>query len=371
MKHVFFSVGEPSGDLHAAAVIRRLRGFHVSGIAGDAMAAAGVTPLFHIRETSVMGFSEVAKNYFRLKRLLKTTCETIAADKPDLLVLVDYPGFNLALAEFVKPLKVPVLYYIAPKVWAWREGRIRTMKRVIDRMAVIFPFEEAYFRERGIRADYVGNPNAEIPPVETTRADFLGSLNIPENGKVLSLLPGSRRQEVARILPPMLGAARTLMDRGVFSHTVVSRMDILSPDLFADTQKDSRIRTFSGPSATLMAHSDFLFVKSGTATLEAALHLKPFLVVYKTSFLSTFVGRRVVKLPAVSMVNIILGRTAVPELLHENASPERMVSETLGLLNDPARLQEMTGTFRKLREDLSRKEASLTTASIIKEMIHG
>jgi lipid-A-disaccharide synthase len=371
MKHIFFSVGEPSGDMHAAAVIRRLNGFRVSGIAGDNMAAAGVAPLFHVRETAVMGFTEVAKSYFRLRRLFRKTCDTVAKDRPDLIVLVDYPGFNLALAKFAKTLGIPVLYYIAPKVWAWGKGRVKTMKRVIDRMAVIFPFEERYFRDRGIRADFVGNPSAEFRPPETGRAEFLKPLDIPTGSKVLGLLPGSRRQEVARLLPAMLGAAKILLDGGVFDHALVSRMDILPPGLFSAVEKDRRMRTVSRGAGPLMAHSDFLFVKSGTATLEAALLLKPFLVAYKVSPLSAFIIRRILHLPAVSMVNILLGRAVAPELLQENATPEKLAAEARSLLNDPARLREMTGTFKHLKEDLSRKEASLATAAIIEEMTHG
>lgn len=370
MKHLFFSVGEPSGDLHAAAVIRHLPEFRVSGIGGDAMINSGVRPLFHVRETAIMGFVEVAKNYRRLMRIFDKTCETIRNDRPDLLILVDYPGFNLRLAKYAKSLGIPVLYYIAPKLWAWAAWRINRLRENVDRLAVIFPFEAGYFGSRGIRTDYVGNPNAEIPPTPLSRMEFFKQINIPETARCLGLLPGSRNQEVARILPPLLSTAKALMDQGRFEFTIISKFNNLSSPIFSEAIRDPRFRLSDGSDA-ILAHSDFLFVKSGTITLEAALHLKPFIVVYKTSPLSTFIGRRLVHLPYVSMANIVLERAVVPEFLHEAVCPERLLPEALSILDNPKRRNEMQQAFTELRTTLSTQNASLNVANIIKEMIHG
>ncbi len=371
MKHIFFSVGEPSGDIHAAAVIRHLQGFRISGITGDAMIAAGTTTIFHIRETSVIGFSEVARNYLRLRRILNKTYQWIEKERPDLLVLVDYPGFNMRLARFAKKLGIPVLYYIAPKVWAWGEWRVKSLRQVVDRMAVIFPFEENYFRERGIKADYVGNPSVETPHTIIDRKTFCKNLDIPESARILGLLSGSRKGEVEKILPPMTDSAKTLMTGKVFDYTLVSKMGYLSSDIFKGIKNDPRFRIVDGDPGGIYSHSDFLFVKSGTATLEAALELKPFLVAYKVALISGFIIRRVLSMKYVSMINIILGGPVVTELLQENVTSEKLTSETQKILSNTKQIAGLIETFKRLKEDMSQKKASIETASIIREMTNG
>ncbi|MFH0920027.1 MAG: lipid-A-disaccharide synthase [Fibrobacterota bacterium] len=372
MKHLFFSAGELSGDLHAANVIRRLEGCRVSGIGGDSMIAAGLTPIRHIRETAVMGFTEVAMNYFRLRRIFHETCRYIEEKRPDLVVLVDYPGFNLRLARFAKSRGLRVLYYIAPKVWAWGSGRIKALRNNVDRLAVIFPFEEAYFKERGLHADYVGNPNIETELSHMPLDAFFRATGLSAQARILGVLPGSRTQEVTRILPPMAGAARILLDEGRFDACVVSQADGLPDNLLRRLLPDDpRFRLFAGRPGPVYESARFLFVKSGTATYEAARYERPFLVAHRASPLTTFLVRRLVNLTHYSMINLILPEPRVPELIQERAAPGPIAAEARALLDHPDRMAAMVAAFQKLKADARGLPPSEKVAHLIQEMIHG
>jgi lipid-A-disaccharide synthase len=372
MKHIFFSAGEPSGDLHAADVIKKLDGCRISGIGGDAMIKAGMQPLIHIKETAVMGFLEVILNYPRLKTLFKKTCSYIRKNRVDLVVLVDYPGFNLKLAGFVHSLGIPVLYYIAPKVWAWGKWRLRKMRKNIDRMAVTLPFEEDFFGNAGIRTVFVGNPVTETEYPAVTREDFFTRLEIPAGSRILGLIPGSRRQEVHRILPEMVKAGNALIKKGLFDCCVVSKArDISQDDLAGHIGHRSRYRIYPDNPAPVHQFSDFLIVKSGTSTLETALQVKPFVVVYRTSLLSAFLMRRLVALENFSLANIVCGKSVVPELFQGAAEGPHIVEAVLSILNSKKRLDNILSCFEKVKQSIFSKKPSGTVARIIREMVHG
>jgi len=372
MKHIFFSAGEPSGDLHAAAVLSRLSGVELSGIGGDRMIEAGLKPLFHLRELTVMGFAEVAAGYLRLKGLLGKAGESLRAERPDLLVLVDYPGFNLRLAAVAAGLNIPVLYYIAPKVWVWGRGRLKRMAKIINRMAVIFPFEEAFFSEAGIRARYVGNPVSEIRYPPCDRGDFLKQHGIPGNARLLGLLPGSRRQEVERNLPEMLKAAQQLLRQGLFDRVILSRAaGVEKPLLQRFLLPGMPVSLVEDNPCPLFCFSDFLFIKSGTATLEAALQEKPFVVMYRTSPLSAWVMRRLVRIPFFSMANILCGKKAAPELFQGQARAGNLVKEAKAILLQEGARETMIREFRRLKEELAKHSPADEVADIIREMLNG
>jgi len=371
MKRIFFSVGEASGDLHAARVAALLSGFECTGIAGDKMIEAGVIPIRHIRDTAIMGFIEVILNYSKIKKIFNEIVSTLKTNKPDLLVLVDYPGFNLRLAAEAKKLKIPVLYYIAPKVWASREGRIKKMASQIDQLAVIFPFEEAYFREAGINTVFVGNPVAEAGYAPFDESSFRLARSLPEKSRILGLLPGSRRTEVKHILPAMVGAAKLLMAEGRFDQCLVSRARAIPDEDFESLASDNRFIVVRGDPLPVFSLSNFMFVKSGTATLEAALREKPFIVTYRLSALSIFIMRRFLKIQDVSMANIAAGKRITPELIQEEATAENLANETRQILDHPKTLNNMLMEFRHLKENLSTRSASQQVAQLIKDMTNG
>jgi len=373
VKHLFFCAGELSGDLHAAKVVARLQGrFRVSGIGGDAMAGAGQETLHHIRETAVMGFLEVARNYPRLRRILKNACSFLSQQKPDLLVCVDYPGFNLKLAAHARDLGIPVLYYIAPKVWAWGKGRIGKMRKVVDRCAVIFPFEEEFFKQRGIDAQFVGNPLLEQSAASGQKPDFRQALGIAPRARVLGILPGSREQEVRRMLPAMAQAGSQLCARGAFDMCVVSRAPGVSRELVASCARAAGgLSVWEGGTGSLQREADFLIVKSGTATLETALERKPFIVVYRTSAFSAFIARSVLRIPDISLLNIICGKRVVPELLQEEVTAHAMVQETLAIWENEARKRDILEQENRARELLGTKKPSYEVEHMIEEMVNG
>lgn len=372
MKRLFFCAGEASGDLHAGAVLEKLPGFAKAGIGGDRMIAAGLDPLFHIRETSVMGFTEVAANYFRLKAIFRRTCGSLRDNRPDLVVLVDYPGFNIRLASEARRLNIPVLYYITPKVWAWGRGRVVKMARCVDRAAVIFPFEEKIFRDAGIRTDFVGNPVAHVVYGGEDRLAFLERLGLPTGARLLGMLPGSRGQEVARMLPAMARAGRELVRQGRFDAALVSHAPSIGEQgLYAEIRGDPVFRLVDGSAGPIFAHSDFLFVKSGTATLEAALHGTPFVSLYRTSLLSALIGRMLVSVPSFTMVNIVCGKKVVPELFQWEATAGNLVRESLSILDDPEKQASMRGEFGRMKADLISHSPPESVANIIREMVDG
>jgi len=313
-----------------------------------------------------MGFLEVVRHYPKLRAIFNRACHHLKTARPDLLVCVDYPGFNLRLAAYAKSLNIPVLYYIAPKLWAWGAWRMKRLKRVVDRLAVIFPFETGFFGKQGIRTDYVGNPNIENFSGPGEAADAESASNL------LGLLPGSRIQEVKRLLPDMVQAGRNLMATGQFEGCLVSKSAGLPDSLFTEViGNDPRFSLHAGTAQTIFKRSRFLIIKSGTATLEAALHQKPFVVIYKLSPLSHFLANRVVKLDVYSMVNIVCEKAVVPELIQHSASADGITSAVLDILNNPAEQQSMLNEFSAMKKQLESMNPSQNTTNIIEEMLHG
>lgn len=329
-------------------------------------------PLFHIRETAVMGFTEVAGRYLKLRRIFKQTVEALRSTRPDLLVLVDYPGFNLRLAAEAKKLGIPTLYYIAPKVWAWGKGRLSKMRNTIDQLAVIFPFEESFFSKADIRTTYVGNPVSEITHSLPARESFLNHLGLSNSDRLLGLLPGSRTQEVDRMLPVMISAARRLLAEKRFDALLLSKAPSLTLSALRPyLPSDLPVHIIEHGPAPVMAFSDFLFVKSGTATLETALFEKPFIVLYRTSPISAFIGRRLVKLPQFSMANIVCGEEVVPELFQEEVTEENLFQTSKTLLDSPERLSAIRRKFQEMKALFTGHVPSRHVADLIGEMTHG
>ncbi|MBL8026492.1 MAG: lipid-A-disaccharide synthase [Fibrobacteres bacterium] len=360
-KKIFFSTGEKSAENHVLALKSSLgNDYELEALAGDNLKQHGFKTLRTLEETSVLGFTEVIRQYPRLRRMLKESCSYIADTHPDLLVLVDYPGFNIPLGKFAKKIGIKTLYYIAPKTWAWGEWRAKKLHRSTDKMAVIFPFEEKYFKSFGIDAVYVGNPNAEAMNI-TVGSAVPGTLGI---------LPGSRKQEIGRLLPQCIDAAKSLLEKGYFSRVIVSQSDNLSSEIIEKYLPDNRFSIVNG-SSKVYSDASFLFVKSGTATLEAALSMKPFISMYKVSPISGFIIKSVVKIPNVTMINIMLDKTVVPELMQENVTPAKLISETENLLQNPHKIESMLNEFRNLKENIEKYRPSEKVAEIIKEMTNG
>jgi lipid-A-disaccharide synthase len=366
---VMIVAGEASGDLHGAALVREAQGLHpeltFSGVAGPLMRRSGVEALFVTEKFSAMGFLELAGRLGHLLRAQLSLRRLLKRERWAALVLIDFADFNLRLAAAARRAGVPVLYYISPKVWAWRQGRIKTIKRLVDRMAVIFPFEEELYARAGVAATFVGHPlldSLEAVPGREKARQLLGL----GPGLVVALLPGSRPAEIERILPVMVAAARLIeRERPGCSFVLPVAPTLSSQQVRRHLQEAPQVSLASGAPLALSG-ADVAIVCSGTATLEAAILQRPMVVVYRGSALSYQLARRLVRVPYISLPNLVAGEPVVPELIQEEATPERIARETLGLLAESA---PQLARLAKVRQMLGRPGAARRVARMLTSLI--
>jgi lipid-A-disaccharide synthase len=363
--------GEASADLHAARVLEALRrdhpGLTAFGVGGPALRAAGLEVVAPAEEISVMGLAEVLPRLPRILGILSALTREAERRRPRVALLVDLPDFNLRLATRLKKLGVRVVYYISPTIWAWRRGRARQIARVVDRMLCILPFEPAAYAGTGVRAEFVGHPFAERPAPQPPGA-YRAALGLEPGRTTVAVVPGSRRSEVKRLLPPMLEAAERIRARHPDAQFVIplaptlARQD-LAPYLGAHPALS--ITVVEGRADEAVGASDAALVKSGTSTLEAGLMLRPMVVVYKLSWLSYLVARLLVRLSWFSLVNLLVNRQVVPELLQGGATGERMADELEAVLADgPARQAQLDG-LREVRASLGEPGAPERVAAVV------
>ena len=367
---IFLSAGEPSGDLHGAAVVRALRErlphAALDAFGGPRMAEAGATVLFPMEGFAAFGIVEVIEKIPAHYLLLRRMERAFSRNGYDLVILIDYPGFHLHVAEAAHRAGIPVLYYIAPQLWAWRPERAKRLAAACDRLAVILPFEETFFRRVGVTADYVGHPLLDrgAPP---TRAAARASLGIGAGERVLALFPGSRAGEIKRLWPSQRDAALTLLDRGIATRVLVAATDH-GGHAAGDAVRypgSERFTLVRADSQAVLAAADAGIVKSGTSTLEAALSDTPMVVPYKVNAITAFLTRRLVTVKWASLVNLIADREVVPEFLQEALSAERLVNAVAPLLNasDPATVAQRAG-LALVRERLGTPGAAGRVADI-------
>lgn len=336
------SAGEPSGDLHGAGLARALRerwpDAELYGLGGPAMADAGVRLIAHVDQLAVMGFAEVVRHLPYFARLLKTVRSSLDDARPDLVIPIDYPGFNLRLAHAAATRKIPVLYYIAPQVWAWHRSRLNEMARTTDAIAVILPFEEELFRQAGAAAEFVGHPLLDAPRPVRNRIDFCAEIGLDPERPILALFPGSRRQEVERHLELFAHAAREVGSRGRALQPVIAR----APGLAADTYRASVFPAVPD-GRELLRHARAGIVKSGTTTLEAALAGVPIVIIYRMHPLNFALARRLVRVEHIGLVNLVAGERVMPELVQHDATPAAIADAVDPFLSEshPERLRAL------------------------------
>jgi len=367
-RRIFVSAGEPSGDAHAAALVRALYAadpsLRVEGVGGPQLAAAGAELIERIEHLTVIGFVEVLKKVPAHWRLLNAVKRRLASGEIGLVILVDYPGFHLRVASAAKAAGVPVLYYIAPQLWAWHESRVRRMARDIARLAVILPFEEAFFRERGVQATFVGHPLLDRPPVPGTRGERKTALGLDPGRPVLGLFPGSRGQETARLWPVFRDAAlRVVAKRPEVQVIVAASAAGRYPD-------PGTVRVIDGRPAECFAAADAALSKSGTTTLEAAIADTPQVIAYRMNALSYHLARRVVKVPWIGLVNLVAGRQVAPEMVQDAVRPAPLADAVLPLL-DPGsaeRVAQLDGCA-EVRRRLGGPGAAARAAAIARDLL--
>lgn len=369
---VFISAGEHSGDLYASQVVEALRarapGTEFFGCAGPRMQAAGVRAIVDSRSIAVVGLVEVVSHIPRIWREFRKLCRAIEKERPDVAVLTDSPDFHLRLAKRLHRRGVPVVYLIAPQAWAWRQGRVRTMRATIDRLLCIFPFEEQFFRRHGVPVAYIGHPLARIVRPSLTRDEFCRKFNIRPEHRIVALLPGSRQGEVKRHLPALIDAARQIAER----HPVAFVLALpagFSPALsteaatFSEPIRGSSIQVVEGYTWDSLAHADLALAASGTVTVEAALLGIPMVTFYRVNALSWILGRWLVRAPFLSMVNLVAGRGVVPELIQGEMTGERIAGEATRLLESETVRSAMRADLAKVAAKLASDRDPMETAA--------
>lgn len=334
---VLVSAGEASGDYYAAELVRELRRrwpqCQFFGCAGPRLREAGAEAVVRSEDLAVVGIVEVVEHLPRIWRRFRKLIAAAARRKPQLAILTDSPDFHFRVAAKLKKLGVPVVYLVAPQVWAWRKGRVKTMRRVIDRLLCIFPFEEAFFRQHGVPVTYIGHPAATRVRASLTRAEFFRKHNLPEGRPLVAVLPGSRRSEALRHLPELTRAAAILSKDRELSF-ILPASPTCGKDLFTAPLSGSPIHPIEGEAWEAMAYCDVALAASGTVTVEGALSGAPMVTFYKVTGLSWAIGRLLVDVPFYSMVNLIAGRKIVPELMQNEMTGERLAAEAARLLDN-------------------------------------
>ncbi len=370
---IMIIAGEASGDLHGAGVVSELKHRHpeaeIFGIGGDKMQNAGMRLIYHINEVSVMGFWEVVKHLHIIRSVEKAMLVIAQAKKPDVILLIDYPGFNLRFAEKVRSVGSKIVYYISPQVWAWNSGRVKKMKGLIDKMLVVFPFEEEIYKKEGIPVEFVGHPLLEVLQETQGKKEFCTRYELDETKPIVGLFPGSRRQEIERIFPTMLGAARILYGADE-AQTVVGVASVLDMEYMKSFLRgDFPVQLLQHATYDAMANVDVALVTSGTATLETAFYQTPMVVVYKTSWLTYWIGRMLVKVKNIGLVNIVAGKQIVPELIQGNVKPLRLAVEAAAMLEDKARQHRIKQELSLIRTKLGTAGASLRVVDTVCNII--
>ena len=375
-KSVMIVAGEASGDIYGAHFVYAMRDLDPDitfyGIGGPKMELAGVRVLHHASLLSVVGFVEILPRIRYISRVLKELKQLLKQSPPDLLVLIDYPGFNLNLAKRAHALGIPVLYYIPPQLWAWREGRVKKIAQRVDRVAVILPFEREFFQKHGLEVDYVGHPLLDLPPPGRSKEEIRHGLSIsPERDPILALLPGSRAEEINRLMPAMVDAAEIISRSYPRLCCVLPVASTLSEDLVNSYLKDATIdiRVAGFDTKELLSIADLAFIASGTATLEAAITETPMVIAYKVSPFSYILARYLVKVSFIGLVNLVAGKAIAPELIQGNATGRRLAEEGLAILEDARARGKMKRDLQSVKERLGRGGASREAASIARDMM--
>jgi len=393
---VFVIAGEASGDLHGSNLIHALKSrlpqARFVGIGGPKMEEAGLELLFPSSELAVVGVVEVIGHIRPILKAFGRTTAWLRKERPDLLILIDYPEFNLQVASRAKKLGIPIFYYISPQVWAWRQGRVKKLRRLVDRMAVILPFEEAFFRSRGMEVSFVGHPLLDVVKAEVSKTEFCRKAGLNPERPIVGLVPGSRKSEISRLFPVMAGAAERIFQDRQNVQFVVPLAPSLDPGILesfncpvtisftTDPHRQLQtgkslnhpiIRVVQGQTYDAIAASDLILAASGTVTLEAAILGTPMVVTYKVSLITCLLGKCLIKVPFASLVNLVAGRQVVTEIIQRDVTPERLSQEVLSLLRDDAVRENMIKDLKEVKNALGGSGAAERAADLAMELISG
>ena len=372
---ILVSAGEASGDLYASLVVAEMRKIWPDadffGCTGPRLRAAGVRTVVDSASLAVVGLVEVISHLPRIRREFHKLLDAARVEKPDLALLTDAPDFHLRVAKQLDRTGVPVAYLVAPQVWAWRKGRVKTLRRVLRHLLCIFPFEQEFFEREGVNVTYIGHPLARLVKPALSREAFFRKHGLDLDRPLIAVLPGSRRGESARHLPAVCEAAAKLASSRDLNFVLPASVTA-GADFFRERVAGTPIRVIDGESWDTMAHAELALAASGTVTVEAALLGTPMVTYYKVTKATWIIGKPLVRVPFYCMVNLVAGRKVVPELIQAEMTGDRIAREAERLLNDPAAMAEMKAGLAEVREKLSGGgDAPKRAAAIIQEILEG
>jgi lipid-A-disaccharide synthase len=374
-KTIMIIAGEASGDMHGANLVREMLKINPDikfyGIGGNKLKAEGVELLANASDMAVVGLTEVVSKLGNILKIMRMMKRSLDERKPDLVILIDYPDFNLPIAAAARKKGIKVFYYISPQVWAWREGRIGQIKKTVSRMAVILPFEVETYGREGFKVDYVGHPLLDMVKLKFSKQEAKKIFGLDENKVTIGILPGSRLSEVRKLLPELLKAAEILKREIPDLQFVLPLADTLEEAGVTEIMSgfDVRVKVISGHTYDVISCADLALVASGTATLETGLLGVPMIIVYKISLLSYLIGRLFVDVKNIGLVNIVAGKTIAPELIQNDANGENIAREALSILVNEERKQEMIKELAAIHARLGEPGAAIRAAQIACDMI--
>jgi len=374
-KTVMIVAGEASGDMHGAHLVREMLKINPAlnfyGIGGNKLKEEGVQLLASASDMAVVGLTEVVSKLGKILKIMGMVKRSLAERRPDLVILIDYPDFNLRLAKAAKKRGIKVFYYISPQVWAWRKGRIGQIKKTVDKMAVILPFEVDTYGREGFAVNYVGHPLLDMVKLNYSKQELRKKFSLAEDKITIGIMPGSRPSEVKKLMPELLRASEILAKETPDIQFVLPLADTLEETEVTEFISGSnlKVKVISGHTYDVVSCADLALVASGTATLETALLKVPMVIVYKISLLSYAIGRLIVDVKNIGLVNIIAGKTIVPELIQGDACGERIAAEALAILKNEERKREIIKELAVIRAKLGESGAAIRAAQLALDML--
>ena len=371
-KKIVIVAGEESGDIHAAKLIKQLKATHsdikISGIGGKHMSDAGVDLLADLATYGVTGATEVLRYFKIIRNAFNSIKAHLKNDPPDLLILVDYPGFNLRLAKYAKEeLNLKILYYISPQIWAWKAKRIHLIKKCVDHMAVILPFEKDIYQQAGVPVDFVGHPLVEKMTTSTSQESYREQLNLPQDKRVIALLPGSRTNEIERHMPVLRDTASLLQQFDPNLHFVIPVARTIRKAAIEAYFTNSKLALtlIDDKAIDCMSAADFVIVASGTASLECALLGKPMCIIYKSSLLTYVAAMKLINVKFLGLCNLLVNKMIVPEFLQYDCNPSELSKYIINFYSDSQQETHMRAQLLSLKENMSSKKSDCTLESIV------
>ncbi|HTY44706.1 MAG TPA: lipid-A-disaccharide synthase [Patescibacteria group bacterium] len=375
IKTVLIVAGEASGDMHAASLVKALKDIGPAaeffGVGGQKLKREGVELLYDMTTIAVVGFFEVLRNFGTFRRIFRRLLEEADRRRPDVAILVDYPGFNLRLAAELKKRDIPVIYYISPQVWAWGQGRINTIKRLVNTMIVVLPFEEDLYRKAGVPVVYTGHPLLDVVKPQASRQQVCGQAGLDPGKTIFALLPGSRQKEVKTLLPIMLETAGLLRASLPEAQFLLLRAPSVPQEVFDRllAKYPLPVRLLTDMAYDGVAACDFALVASGTATLETAIIATPMVILYKVSFLTWAYMKAAIRIPYIGLANVVRQEKLVAEFIQYDARPSRIADYIIKILQDPPKLAELKRGLAETAGLLGKKGASLRAAQVISDFL--